>query len=670
MGNRFALIVMVISVIILIGLAIYSYKLKLEKYFGKKKKKTSFKINFLYGASYIFKNTPILKKRYARIRHKVSITYPAENVSVEFLTTRTLLSQYVLALGGIFIVLFLAQGDLFFIMSGLVAIYLLLEEATTSATDKLDFKLLKQMREFVTNIISNYNKLQTDPADAVKLTLDNNPPEIGAHAESIYKALTSVNIRSESDKYTDKAPNNFLMLFMAICQTIQEYGDKKIDGQSMFIKNNIYLNEEVSNEINYYKRNNSRFKSLGFIILVPMLIIKPLEMWSVHEFPELASYYKSIYGTIIMTLEVATILFLYMVVQSLKSKKAMQLKERSIFTKLAAMPFLNRILKAYNRKHYTKSIRINDDLLTVKDRTGVNAFYVKKWVFAIGGFVIMNIVLTSAIIRARVTAFEDFAKDYESAFVLSESYVEQMDDFSKQIAEMYKDIDYEQLSEGEISERLVQEYGIRSEYVDTMAKTIVSRIEAYQNTYYKWFYLIVSMLFAVLLFKIPDILLAVQIKQAKKEEVEEITKMQTVSLILMHVTGMNLEQILVWLEKFSYCFRYRIEQCLIDLPHGETKAIQKMQEDPSVLFKSYCDNLLNIDNVGVERAFSTIEGDRSYYSDMRQQEQDERSKSNASISSILAFIPIMLVLFGQLVFPIVKMALTMQDSLRQAMGGM
>ena len=117
-----------------------------------------------------------------------------------------------------------------------------------------------------------------------------------------------------------------------------------------------------------------------------------------------------------------------------------------------------RLLKK-NRKHYTKSIRINDDLLTVKDRTGVNAFYVKKWVFAIGGFVIMNIILTSAIIRARVTAFEDFAKDYESAFVLSESYVEQMDDFSKQIAEMYKDIDYEQLSEGEISGKLVQEYG-------------------------------------------------------------------------------------------------------------------------------------------------------------------------------------------------------------------
>ena len=172
------------------------------------------------------------------------------------------------------------------------------------------------------------------------------------------------------------------------------------------------------------------------------------------------------------------------------------------------------------------------------------------------------------------------------------------------------------------------------------------------------------------MFKIPDILLKVQIKQAKKEEIDEITKMQTVSLILMHVTNMNLEQILVWLERFTYCFRYRIEQCLIDLPHGETKAIQKMQEDPSVLFDSYCDNLLNIDNVGVEQAFSTIEGDREYYSNMRQQEQDEKSKSNGNIAALLAFIPIMFVLIGQLVFPIIRMALMMQDSVKSAMGGM
>ena len=670
MSAKVTLILTSIIALILIGLAAYSYKRKLDRYFGHKKKKTSFKTNFLYGASYIFKNTPIVKKRYSRIRHKVSIAYPAENVSVEFMTTRTLLSEYVLTLGGIIIVLVLARGDLFFIMAGFVTIYLLLEEATTSATDKLDFKLLTQMRDFVTNIISNFNKIQTDPADAVKMTLDTNPAEIGAHAEIIYDALTSVNVRKEAEKYTDKAPNNFLMLFMAICQTIQEYGDKKINGQSMFIRNNVYLNEELSNEISYNQKNNARFKSLGFVILAPMLFIKPLEIWASAEFPELASYYSSMYGTIIMAVEVTLILFMYMVVQSLKSRKTMQVKEQSLFNRIAAIPFIARVLRAYNRKHYTKSIRINDDLLTVRDRTGVNAYYVKKWVYAIAGFIILNIILTSAIVRERVTAFEDFASDYESAYVLSASYLQQMDEFSQEVAKLHKDTDYSQLSEGEITTELVNNYNIKNEYAETMAKTIITRIESYQNTYYKWMYLIASMLFAALMFKMPDFLLRIQIGQAKREEVDEITKMQTVSLILMNVTGMNLEQILMWLEKFTYCFRYRLEQCLIDLPHGEQKAVQKMQEDPSVLFDSYCDNLLNISNVGVERAFSTLEGDRSYYSNMRQQEQDERSRKNANTATLLAFIPLMTVLIGQLVYPIVRMALLMQESVKVAMGGM
>lgn len=670
MFNKIMIAMLIILGIAFIALLVYSYKLKLQKYFGKRRKKTSFKVNFLLGASYIFKSTPLIKKRYTRIRHKISILYPAEKVSVDFMTTRTLLSQYVLALGGVILTFILARGDLFFIMAGLVVVYLLLEEATTSATNKLDIKLLEQMRSFVTNIISNYNKVQTDPADAVKLTLNNNPPEIGAHADIIYHALTSVNVRRESDKYTDKAPNNFLMLFMAICQTIQEYGDKKINGQSMFIKNNVYLNEEISAELQYNKRNNDRFKFFGIMILAPMLIIKPLEIWASYEFPELSSYYTSMYGTLTMVIEVTVILFLYMVIQSLKSRKTMQIKETSVFNRVAQLPMINRILRAYNRKHYTKGVRINDNLLTVRDRTGVNAFYVKKWVFAIAGFIVINVVFTSALIRARVTAFEDFASDYSSAYVLSDTYLEQMDAFSKEVAEINKNTSYLELSETEIANELQSNYNIRSEYATTMAQTIISRIEEYQKSYYSYIYLLISILTAIVMFKVPDILLSIQISQAKKEEIDEITKMQTVSLILMHVTGMNLEQLLTWLEKFTYCFRYRIEQCLIDLPHGETAAIYKMQEDPSVLFDSYCDNLLNIDNVGVERAFSTIEGDRNYYSAMRQQEQEEKSKHNSTIAAFLAIIPLVLVMVGQLVFPILRISMMMQETVKNAMSGM
>ncbi len=670
MFNKIVLITLIVLAVALIGLIIFNYKIKLQKYFGKKKKKTSFKVNFLYGMSYIFQNTPLCKRRYGRIKHRITVLYPAETVAVEFMTTRALLLQYLKTFAETIFVLVIARGDMFYILAGLVAIYLLLEEATTSATEKIDIKLLKQMRDFVTSIISNYNKVQTDPADAVKLTLNSNPPEIGAHAEIIYKALTSVNVRKESDKYTDKAPNSFLMLFMAICQTIQEYGDKKIDGQSMFVKNNVYLNEEISAELQYIKRNNSRFKFFGFMVLFPMVLIKPLEYWTASKFPELSSYYNSIYATLFMVIEVVSILFLYMLIQSLKSRKTMMIKETSLFNRLSQIPFVSRILKAYNRKHYTKAIRTNDDLLTVRDRTGVNAFYVKKWIFAITGFIVINIVFTSALIRARVTAFEDFASEYSSAYVLSETYASQMDEFSKEVAEMNKDTDYHELSESEIAATLQNTYKVRSDYTTTMAKAIIARIESYQKSYYSYIFLLISFMTAILMFKVPDILLKVQIGQAKKEEIDEITKMQTVSLILMHVTGMNLEQLLTWLEKFTYCFRYRIEQCLIDIPHGEKKALYKMQEDPSVLFNSYCDNLLNIDNVGVERAFSTIEGDRRYYSKMRQEEQEEKSKNNSAIATLIAFIPLILVITGQLVFPILTMAMKMQATLNSSMTGM
>ena len=66
MGNKFALYTILILGVILAALLAYSYKKRLDRYFGRQKKKTSFKTNFLIGASYILKNTPIFRRRYAK----------------------------------------------------------------------------------------------------------------------------------------------------------------------------------------------------------------------------------------------------------------------------------------------------------------------------------------------------------------------------------------------------------------------------------------------------------------------------------------------------------------------------------------------------------------------------------------------------------------------------
>ena len=149
---------------------------------------------------------------------------------------------------------------------------------------------------------------------------------------------------------------------------------------------------------------------------------------------------------------------------------------------------------------------------------------------------------------------------------------------------------------------------------------------------------------------------------------DEISQFHTLALILMYVDGMTLEQVLEWMDRFSYCFRYRIEQCMIDLPKGELKALERMQEGPNKQFNQFVDNLENIDNVGVQQAFANIEGDRQYYKLLRERENKESIQSKSRMGTFLAFTPLMGTIFFQMIIPMLMMTLQMLSQLYGAIG--
>lgn len=639
-------------------------------YTKKKKDFKTVKRNFLYQVTQILKKGALTKKRYNRIRHKIQTIYPMESVTVDLIATEKIVREYMIAILGITVILIMAQGDLFFIMAGLTMIYLLLDYVTNTATEKMEETLLVQMRSFVTEIIDNYNKLQTDPADAVRLTLDKNPPEIGVHADLIYKALTAVNIREKSREYTDKAPNNYLMLLMAICQSIQEFGDKRIGrNESMFVKNLTYLNDEVSREIALRKDNARRFKSQTAICVAPVFFIKPMQFWNQHNFPETENYYNGLMGSIMMAAMFALIIMGYMMISALKSGKDITIKEHSAFLTIAQLPPIAKFCRAYNRRHYTKAQRTNDNLLMVRDRTGVNAFYVKKVATALLVITGISILLGASVLRERASQF-DFVGAYKNSFTLSDSYTKSIEDASKQFATLYKDVPANQLSEQQIETALLQQKLVTNKtYAQVVAQTIYARLVGYHNMYYQWWYLVISLVVGAIAFMIPDFLLKFQVEQAMKDQIDEIARFQTLALILMYVDAMTLEQILEWMDKFSFCFKYRIEECMLDMPSGEQKALEKMQEGPSKEFNAFVDNLLNIDNVGIVQAFASVEGDREFFQTIRNSEQKERSESNARTGSLIAFGSIMAVITVQMILPLVMTISKMQDSLNGVMSG-
>lgn len=635
-----------------------------------RKKKTFNRRNILYTFTQFFKKTPVIKKRYNRMRVKMITLYPDAPVAVDFRTTAGLLKAYIFALVLLVIAIATAHGDWFFIVGGALLDYIILDYTTSLAAERMENKILIQLRSLVTQIIANYNKCGMVD-DAIHMTLATAPDEIGRHADLIYKALTSVNIKEASDEYVEKAPNNYLMLLMAICSSVQEYGDKKLNGESMFVRNLTYLNEEISKGITQRKAKASLFKNQILFCLIPAFTIKPLQYWVESIMPSSDAYFRGMFGTLMMALQFVVIFVCYSLVSSLKTGKEITIKEKSIWQRIAAIPGIAVIFRAYNAKHFSKSMRINDDLMLTRDRTGVNAYYTKKWIFGMIAVVLVTFLMSTSMIREKNMILTNFSEEYNNAFVTSESYRQSMRETSKAVAETFKINEGGTYTKDDIKCEIETNSRITDGvYSSMMADTIYNKLQTYHNMFYRWQYLIMAYFAGIIAFFLPNWILRFKVKEADKEQIDEVAQFQTIALILMHVDGVTLETILEWMERFAFCFKYKIQECMVNLSFGEQKALEKMQDSPSAEFNQFVDCLENIDNIGVTEAFLSIEGDRAYYSNIRDQENEEAMKSRATAGSMISFIPVFCVIVFQMIMPLFMISQQMQSQLNNAISGL
>ena len=87
------------------------------------------------------------------------------------------------------------------------------------------------------------------------------------------------------------------------------------------------------------------------------------------------------------------------------------------------------------------------------------------------------------------------------------------------------------------------------------------------------------------------------------------------------------------------------------------------------MFNAFVDTLINIDNVGIQQAFVTVKGDREFYKNMRNQEEEVRSKQNAKKAAFASLASIVSVVTAQMIMPLAISVLQMQESLNAAMKG-
>lgn len=672
MGNMMYLVIVLFLVLLFCLLLLYRRQKASERADRTLHRSKKAGRNYLYHFYVLFTTLPGIRKYFARIRNRLEFVYPSDAMTINYRVTKMLLTALTASAVIVIISIKAAAGDVFFILAGLTITYLMFITIIENGMESAEIKLMAQLQDFIDQVREQYNRLgRVD--DAVSYTLDSLPYEIALHATKIHEVLTSTHIDKAVNEYIDIAPNKYIMTFAAISATTMEYGDKKLkNGESLFLKNLNFLKEEVNIELLRQRKNNALFSGLTYVTLIPIIAVKPIESWAISNMPEIAEFYKGSYGIIAMAFVFFFSAIAYTVVRSLKSNVSdRDQKETSLFKTISELPGIRQFLNGQVNRNYSKALRHNDMLRMTGDKLGINTFLVKRYVVGFVAMFLMGLILTTSIIRDKATQLHDFSQAFDSSIVTDDEYRETMQVVAEDYTNTLKDMDEDgsmNLTQDELKKEIMENTKVNNDQkADLVAQVVLERLQKNRNTYFHWYFMLAIVVSFFVGYMIPLWILMFKLQTVKMSMEDEVSQFQTLILILMHVDGVNTIMILEWMERFAFVFKDSISTCIIDLPHSGQKAIQAMQDKESFApFKSLCLNLLSIDNVGVEKAFSNVETDREYYKAKRQEDNEIIMKRKLEIGKWVSLFPVIFVFGAYMIYPLLKLAMNMMNEINMA----
>ena len=221
--------------------------------------------------------------------------------------------------------------------------------------------------------------------------------DISRQGEKIYEILISDDPEMELEKYYDIAPNVFLKEFAGISYLTKEFGDRKVNGASLYLKNINNITKEMQLEILKRDKLNYVFQSLSLISIAPILLLEPLKSWSIDNFSFTESWYNGKPGMIVQILILILTFVSYILVRRLKDNGSTGMNTKNTENpwqaKLYKKKFVKKIVDMFIPKDGTKEFRKVQQLL--KDAASylkVEWLYINRITLAIATCVVSIIV--------------------------------------------------------------------------------------------------------------------------------------------------------------------------------------------------------------------------------------------------------------------------------------
>ena len=665
---------------VLIILAYYLLSKKMQKSEYKKIQKlqqgtktNSFSTEILFQKLYLFyRKIPFLKRYILKLRRKLEII----NIQDEYATRRDsakiITKSLVILLPIVILTILLTKTNYLLMFILLIFELFMVDILIDSSVDKKDDALLVQQIDFFSEIRHAYHEYNM-VEEAIYQVSQDDEKDVSRQGEKIYDILISDDPETELEKYYDVAPNNFLKEFAGLSYLTKEFGDRKVDGASLYLKNVDNITQEMQIEILKRDKLNYVFRSLSLISIAPVLFLEPLKNWAISNFSFVRSWYNGKSGIIVQILILVITFISYVLVRKLKDNGSVNTSTQNTQNpwqaKVYKNKFAKKIIDLFIPKDGTKDYKKMTDLLTdAASPLKMEWVYVNRICIAIVTFCVSLLVFVQLHRVAIDYEYTNPTTDYNLLGGMSEKDEEKARELTKQ------DNIFLDMFRGKLktTDKDVEKALRNSKYyqdatdkdIEKATKRIYEKIQVVNSEYLQWFELLLSFVCGILGYMSQVWILKFQVTMRKLEMEDEVMQFQTIILMLMRIERVNVEIILEWLERYSNIFKSQITKCVNNYEAGAWEALEELKNSISYmpLIRIVESMQAAVEKIPIKDAFDELDAERDYYREKRKESNARLISKKALIGKLIGFSPMVCLFVLYLIIPLVFVGLTSMSS--------
>lgn len=204
----------------------------------------------------------------------------------------------------------------------------------------------------------------------------------------------------------------------------------------------------------------------------------------------------------------------------------------------------------------------------------------------------------------------------------------------------------------------------KDDEIEKYAQSVYDKLQKLNKEYLGWFEVLLSVVFMVIAYMSPVLLMRFQLKMRQMEMEDEVMQFQTIILMLMRIERVNVEIILEWLERYANIFKEPISRCVNNYEAGAWEALEVLRNETNYMqFIRIVESLqAAVEKIPIRDAFDELDSEREYYQAKRRESNDRLIAKKAMIGKIIGFAPMVVMFVGYLIGPMVFIGLTSMSS--------